>query len=77
MRWDNKMKGLYLIPDKGNIELSVQLLEENNGAFEYNDFFLAHVLDDKKKQLELIEYYAKWRTNAKFSQSRTTTFCRI
>lgn len=57
------MKGLYLIPDKGNLEQSIQLLEECQGAFEYNDFFLPSILDDQKKQLEIIESYSKVRTD--------------
>lgn len=57
------MKGLYLIPDKVNLEQSIQLLKECQGAFEYNDFFLPSVLDDKKKQMEIIESYSKVRTD--------------
>lgn len=57
------MKGLYLIPDKVNLEQSIQLLKECQGAFEYNDFFLPSVLDDKKKQMEIIEVYSKVRTD--------------
>lgn len=57
------MKGLYLIPDKTNIEESLQLLKTYQGAYEYNDFFLPDILDDKKKQLEIIEYYAKVRSD--------------
>lgn len=57
------MKGLYLIPDKENLEQSIQLLEECQGAFEYNDFFLPNTLDDKKKQLEIVESYAKLRSD--------------
>ncbi|MBQ2900515.1 MAG: sugar phosphate isomerase/epimerase [Agathobacter sp.] len=57
------MKGLYLIPDKTNIEESLQLLKTYQGAYEYNDFFLPDILDDKKKQLEIIEYYAKVRND--------------
>lgn len=57
------MKGLYLIPDKENLEQSIQLLEEYQGAFEYNDFFLPSILDDRKKQLEIIEAYAKVRSD--------------
>ena len=47
------MKGLLFIPDKANIEESIQIIEKNQAAFEYNDFFLAQVLDDKKKQMEI------------------------
>ena len=57
------MKGLYLIPDKDNLEESLKFIEENQVACEYNDFFLPHILDDKKKQLEIIASYAKRRTD--------------
>lgn len=57
------MKGLYLIPDRSQIEESLALAKSNQAAFEYNDFYLAAVLDDKKKQKELIDFYAKVRTD--------------
>ena len=57
------MKGLYLIPDKTNLEESRKLIEEHQAAYEYNDFFIPDILEDKKKQLEMIEQYAKIRTD--------------
>lgn len=60
------MKGLHLIPDKKHLDESLQLLEKYQGAYEYNDFSLADILDDKKKQMEIIDSYAKVRTD--FSQ---------
>lgn len=60
------MKGLHIIPDKANIEESLRLLEKYHAAYEYNDFFLPDILDDKKRQLEIIEFYAKRRND--FSQ---------
>ena len=60
---EGHMKGLYLIPDKDNLEESLQLLEKHQGAYEYNDFFLPQILDDKKKQLEIIESYARVRSD--------------
>ena len=57
------MKGLYLIPDRMNVEESLRLLEIYHGAYEYNDFFSPDVLDDKKRQLEIIEFYAKMRND--------------
>ena len=57
------MKGLLFIPDKANLEESIQIVEKNQAAFEYNDFFLPQILDDKKKQMEIIDYYAKVRTD--------------
>lgn len=57
------MKGLHLIPDRTNLKESLKLIEEHGCACEYNDFFLASILDDKKKQLEIIEAYAKLRSD--------------
>lgn len=57
------MAGLYLIPNRQNLEQSLELVKENNGFFEYNDFFISTVLDDKRKQLEIIEQYAKVRSD--------------
>ena len=57
------MKGIHLIPDRSNLEESLKFIEENSYSCEYNDFFLASILDDKKKQLEIIETYAKLRSD--------------
>ena len=57
------MKRLYLIPDRQNLRESMQLAKENEASFEYNDFFMGAVLDDKKKQLEIIDEYAKVRSD--------------
>ena len=57
------MKELYLIPDRNKFEESLLLLEQYHGLYEYNDFFLPAVLNDKKKQLEIIETYAKVRSD--------------
>lgn len=57
------MKGLYLIPDRENLEESLKFIDENQCACEYNDFFLANILDDRKKQKEIIDTYAKFRSD--------------
>lgn len=57
------MKGLYLIPDKSQIEETIALAKEYHACFEYNDFFTGAVLDDREKQKELIDFYAKVRTD--------------
>ena len=57
------MSGAYIIPDRANIETSLQLAEEYGCAFEYNDFFAPAVLDDPKKQEEIIDFYAKYRSD--------------
>ncbi|MDD6071635.1 MAG: sugar phosphate isomerase/epimerase [Clostridiales bacterium] len=57
------MGQLYIIPDRQNIEQSMSLIKEYEGAFEYNDFWMPAILDDRQKQEEIIEYYAKYRTD--------------
>ncbi len=57
------MKQMYLIPDRFHLEESLKFIEEQQCACEYNDFFSASILDDKKKQLEIIDVYAKVRTD--------------
>lgn len=52
-----------MIPNQQNIEESLELIKKHNGFFEYNDFFTGAVLDDKKKQLKIIEDYAKVRND--------------
>lgn len=55
------MNQLYLVPDIQDMEHSVQLADEYGCAFEYNDFYAPAVLDDPKKQEEIIAYYRKYR----------------
>lgn len=57
------MTGLYLIPNRQNLEGSEILIKEYDAFWEYNDFFTAAVLDDKKEQLKIIEEYAKVRSD--------------
>lgn len=57
------MSRLHLIPDRANLEESIKFIEAQDCACEYNDFFLASILDDKKKQKEIIESYAKLRSD--------------
>lgn len=57
------MKEIYLIPDLEDREESLELLKKYDGNYEYNDFFIASILEDKKKQLEIIEEYAKFRSD--------------
>ena len=37
------MQGLYLIPDRQNLEESITLGKQYQGMFEYNDFFLGAI----------------------------------
>ncbi len=57
------MAGVYLVPDISHLEESIQLIQKHQGYFEYNDFFTGTVLDDKKKQIEIIDEYARVRTD--------------
>lgn len=53
----------YIIPDRKHIDTSLRFAEEYGCAFEYNDFYIPDVLDDPKKQEEIIEFYAKYRSD--------------
>ena len=52
-----KLDNILIIPDKDNIEQSMWLADEYHCGFEYNDFFLPNMLDDKKKLRETIDFY--------------------
>ncbi len=57
------MGQIYIIPDRQEIEKSIGLIKEYDGAFEFNDFWKPDILDDRRKQEEIIELYAKYRTD--------------
>lgn len=57
------MRGLYLIPNRAEINEFVELANAYGAYYEYNDFFMGEVLDDKKKQAEIIDFYAKVRND--------------
>lgn len=57
------MGQIYIIPDRQELEKSLSLIKACDGAFEYNDFYMPGVLDDQRKQDEIIESYAKYRTD--------------
>lgn len=57
------MSRAYIIPDRAEIQRSVQLAEEYGCAFEYNDFFAPQILENPGKQEEIIEFYAKYRSD--------------
>lgn len=52
-------KGIYLIPDRGALSESEELRKEYNASYEYNDFYMAQVLDDPALQEKVISEYAK------------------
>ena len=52
-----KVDNILIIPDKQNIEESLQLAETYHCGFEYNDFFLPDVLDNRAVVQETIRFY--------------------
>lgn len=57
------MSLLEIIPSKDQIQDSLQLSEEYQAAFEYNDFFLPKVLDNPALVDELINFYLRLNRN--------------
>ena len=52
-----KINNILIIPDKDNIEESLHLADAYHCGFEYNDFFLPALLDDKAALRETIHFY--------------------
>ena len=44
------MNKLYLVPDRGDMDRMCSLAKEYGCAFEYNDFFMADVMENPGKQ---------------------------
>lgn len=55
--------GIYLIPDRDILFESETLRKEYNASYEYNDFYTAQVLDNPVLQEEIINTYAKVKTD--------------
>lgn len=55
------MSKLYLIPDRKDMERMCSLAAEYGCAFEYNDFYVAKVMDDSERREEIIADYRKRR----------------
>lgn len=51
------MEKLYLIPNKHDIEASLEIAQKYNACFEYNDFYTPDVLDDENTVSQLITFY--------------------
>lgn len=51
------MKSLYIIPDRNDIDKSVEIAERYNACFEYNDFFEPSILDNKQEIDRLVKLY--------------------
>lgn len=57
------MSKLYLVPDRTDMNRMCSLAVEYGCAFEYNDFYIAEVMDDPEKQAEVIADYGRYRTD--------------
>ena len=55
------MSKLYLVPDRADMERMCSLAAVYGCAFEYNDFYIAEVMDDLARQEEAIADYGKYR----------------
>lgn len=55
------MSKLYLVPDRKDMERMCGLAAEYDCAFEYNDFYIATVMDDSERQEEIIAGYRAYR----------------
>ena len=55
------MSKLYLVPDRKDMERMCTLAAEYDCAFEYNDFYIAKVMDDSERQEEIIAGYRAYR----------------
>lgn len=51
------MNNLLIIPERNQIDKSLELAREEGVGFEYNDFFLPSVLDNEKQVEEMIAFY--------------------
>ena len=51
------MRNFLIIPRINNLDESLKLAEEYGFGFEYNDFFVPDIMDDKEKKKEIISTY--------------------
>lgn len=66
------MSELYLVPDRKDMERMGTLAAEYGCAFEYNDFYIAKVMDDTGEQEQIIADYRKYKEGSseiKFSEN--------
>lgn len=57
------MSKLYLVPNRADMNRMCNLAERYGCAFEYNDFYIAEVMDDPERQREAIAEYGRYRTD--------------
>lgn len=68
------LNNILIIPDKAHIDESMRLCEAYHCGFEYNDFFLPAVLDDKAVLRETIDFYKNLGGRPKFCTSHGAFF---
>lgn len=51
------MESLYIIPDRNNLDKSIEIAKKYNACFEYNDFFEPTILDNKQEIDRIIKLY--------------------
>lgn len=59
----NGLRQVEIIPDLEDLNAHIALAKEFDATFEYNDFFIPTVLEDDKLTDQIIERYAKVRTD--------------
>lgn len=57
------MSKLYLVPNRADMNRMCNLAVEYGCAFEYNDFYIAKVMDDPERQAEAIADYGRYKTD--------------
>ena len=55
------MGKLYLVPDRTDMDRMCSLAEDYGCAFEYNDFYVAEVMDDPGRREDIIASYGRYR----------------
>ena len=69
------MSKLYLVPDRKDMERMCGLAAAYGCAFEYNDFYMAKVMDDSAEQERIIADYRKYRGGCSEKGSVENGFC--
>lgn len=54
---DMNIKNILIIPDINNIDESIKLANTYHCGFEYNDFFVPALLDDKERLRKTVQFY--------------------
>ena len=54
------MRRILIIPDRTDMEATLELVKSSSVGFEYNDFFSPSILDDERKVEEICKEYQKY-----------------